>query len=262
MDVEGKMINDRAYKVGFKGFRSFRKYSIKTLERILAMRMIIKKGLVCVFALALIVVLNFLVGTNTVNAMATDAVYKVGSDIQEQNVPDAFNPIKEKEKLKEYMTENTSSVRNEDFIKLSLNKPIILTFPDGSKIIYKLEIGNGAQNTSSFSIASSYRTYTVTKTYFVIIGNVNVSLSADCYHYNRYVTINRCYDKITGTFARINYHNIAIIDPTGYQGDYATAEAWGSFTYYLPGIGDYFTKSYRIQMDVDPAGDAYLRVLD
>lgn len=220
----------------------------------------LRKKMLCIFISVVVLVLNFGIGAS---AMTTDRVSDEASKIQEESMPDALNSIKETEKLNEYIGKNKNSIYGENLIKISPDKPIVLTFPDGSKIEYKLEV----EDTTNFSInditpQATQKTYKVTKTYFVGSGNVNISISVECTHDGRAVTINRCYDSISGSFARIDYRDTQIIRARGFQGTYAIAEASGMFTYYAPTVGDYYSRTYRIQIHVDPAGAAYLKVLD
>jgi hypothetical protein len=210
------------------------------------------KRLICLFVLMALTFSFSIVAT----AETTDKVTGYDHGLQKQNMPDALNPTLEKEKLNEYMENNQSHVytNNGNIIKLAPNEKIILSFDDGSRIEYSLRVEANSVN--------SERNYDVDKTYFYLTGSATVGLHARCTHSNREVTIDDLYDSFQGSLAKRVEHDTDIIREKGFQGTYAIGEGWGVIQFELPQVGDYFQRSYRIQIQIDPAGGAYLVVLD
>jgi len=53
-----------------------------------------------------------------------------------------------------------------------------------------------------------------------------------------------------------------IIRGTGFQGTYAVGEGWGVLAFQVTQLDEWLSRSYRMQILVDPAGSAYLNVID
>jgi len=87
-------------------------------------------------------------------------------------------------------------------------------------------------------------------------------LHAECTHAGRFVTINRLYDSFICSLARVDSNNTTIIRGTGFQGTYAVGEGWGVLAFQVTQLDEWLSRSYRMQILVDPAGSAYLNVID
>ncbi|MDN5276668.1 MAG: hypothetical protein PWR01_633 [Clostridiales bacterium] len=221
----------------------------------------------CIFILALI----FLFSSFNVSAraMTEGKVINEETGIQEQNIPDALNPIKEKERLIEYVAKNKDIVyehNNEKLIKLSVKEPIILEFDDGSRIEYHLTIHENPTNilnftSKTFATTTSTKTYEVTKWYYYVAGWATVTLYADCTHEGRWVIMNRVYDGFSGGFSELVSHGTAIIKEKGFNSTCAIGEGWGEIRYQITQVGQWAYQTYRLQIWVDPAGTAYLKEL-
>ena len=182
-----------------------------------------------------------------------------------ESVPDALDSVKEQEALEDYLKVNNSIFNSADgLIKLSPNEPIVLNFEDGSSIVYSLIEHEEPIYSLNRNISpqSTKKTYTVVKTYFYLIGNANIYLTAECTQDNRRVTIDRAYDKVTGSLASVSNRKVSIIRKNGYNNTYAIAEASGDIQFEITKLGPWLFRTYRIQIHVDPAGSAYLKVLD
>lgn len=207
------------------------------------------RRLLSIFIL-MVLTLNFGISAN---AMTVDKVSIEDSNLQVQSIPDALNPIKEKEKLSEYKDNNEG-------IMMSTDEQIILTFDDGSRIEYGLEIEESVK-LMDFTL-QSVKTYVVTKNYYYGAGNMTVKLYAECTHLDRKVTIDRTYDSFLGSLAKMNNHDTTIIRATGANSTKAIGEAYGDFSFQITNVGEWLNRSYRFQIHVDPAGLASLVVLE
>lgn len=211
----------------------------------------IKTKSIFIYILAIFIVLG----------LTVDASAITGEILLNNSVPDALDPIKEQKALEEFMKSNSEMFDEQNnLIKIDPNNQIVLTFDDGSRIEYSFQIHEII--TPLNSIASSFRTYTVQKTYFYLIGSVTMRLHAECTHVGRSVTINRLYDSFICSLARVDSNNTAIIRATGFQGTYAIGEGWGVLAFQVTQLDEWLSRSYRMQILVDPAGLAYLNVID
>ncbi len=146
-------------------------------------------------------------------------------------------------------------------VRLDENNPLTITFEDGSKIVYELDITESPISTINNVTPMSTKTYTVTKYYYVGISSLTVKLHTDVTHKGRDVTINRAYDSRSATFGKWSNTGTSIIRKNGSGGTYAISEAYGNYTYTILNVGDIYTGASRIQSHIDPGGVAYLKVL-
>jgi hypothetical protein len=226
-----------------------------------------KSLLISSLALSLLTVPTVAFGQENTSNVKTE---QTQTGVTKQNkLVDAFNTQKETKKLKEKginlnnwkVTENT--------------KDVVLDFDDGSKIIYSFEVTDTptsttnvlASSTKEFSAEAAstasviYKTYHVSKHYIYGSADCTVSLYTDVKHEGRTVTVRTAYPGFKGTFASNDDQKTRVIDAVGIDPDYATTELSGQFTLGAPTVGNYYTRTYVIRMDIDPAGDAYLRVI-
>lgn len=178
----------------------------------------------------------------------------------EENVSecDALNLDKELLKTKEYIQSNQNFNRNVNSvneIKLEVDRSVILEFEDGSTITYRLE---AVEN----SLRLGQKTYKISKTYFIIIGNVNIYMNATCNElsdYNNYIT--NYWTGYDGTFSTIDVQQEALVTQSSSDIKPASWTSRGQFTYYVPTLGDYYTKSFYLKMNIARWGSVSLTVL-
>lgn len=181
--------------------------------------------------------------------------------IEKNIIPDCFNETLEKAKIEEMFPEG--------MIELTLGKTKKITFDDGSYVTYTLieePIIYNNKNSQNVSLASTTKTRSVKKQYFFGLADVQIFLRANItwgVPTSRSVTINRAWESHWASFGRLQTDGKAdIIRKVGTQNTYAVAETSGSFSLYLPKVGDYHSRSYRFQMLVDPADSSKVYLKD
>ncbi len=105
-------------------------------------------------------------------------------------------------------------------------------------------------------LSSVSHKYSVKKTFHYGTACAEITLYADLVWgvpTSRSVTMNREYTGLKGSWVTYSGTGDKIIQAVGTTNVYAIAEAWGQFTLHAPELGDYFTRSYRIQLLADPA---------
>lgn len=197
----------------------------------------------------------------TTNASAEE----VGTKAQQQQQlakSQAMNSSTERQKLKEMGLDPNN-------LPLKPGKPLTVNFEDGSKIVYEMSVTNTVSNSSAIqattgdfeTMGTTYKTYKVNKIYFYLLAKASIYLYTDVKHVNRSVTVRKHYPGFIGVFAKNDRQSTRTIDGYGENNDYATTEVNGQFTLGQAAVGDLYTKSYVLRMDIDPAGGAYLRVI-